>query len=138
MLIGAVQAYRDQFKREKKVSGVDECYLQYVDIWVREYPALGFNATSGRMLKSIIAQGRKWIKDGGKEDTRERVISLLEYVIVYVKKVDHFCHQKPLTTWNGQYLSIIAEISNGKRKSGTPTKSEQTRDFINDLKRTTR
>lgn len=133
-LVGAVQAYRDQFKRGKKAVGVDECYQAYIDLWLKEYPSLGFNGVSGRMIKLIIAQGRKWIRAGGKEDTRERVLGLFGYVIAYVKKENHFCNNKPLTTWNGQYLSIIAEISSGKQGGKQLNKSDETREFLAGLR----
>lgn len=131
-LTGAIQFYRDQFKKGKRVGGVDECYQEYVKIWTEAYPALGFNAVGGKVIKSMIASGRKWIKDNGKDDTRERVLKLFEFVIAHVKKENHFCHNKPLTTWNGQYLSIIAEIKNGKQRK--PTKSDETREFLDSLR----
>lgn len=136
-ITGAMVAYREQFKRKKGSVGevkVDECYQAYVDLWIKEYPALGFSGASGKMIKLIIAQGRKWIKAGGKDDTRERVIGLFGYVIAYVKQANHFCNNKPLTTWNGQYLSIIAEISSGKRGGKQLNKADETREFLNSIR----
>lgn len=132
---GAMEDYHSQFKKSRgKAVAVDECYQAYVDMWVKEYPMLSFNGVSGRMIKLIIAQGRKWIKAGGKEDTRERVIGLFGYVIAYVKQANHFCNNKPLTTWNGQYLSIIAEISSGKQANRKLSRADETREFLENIR----
>lgn len=132
---GAVEDYHEQFKRVRgKASEVDECYQDYVDMWVKQYPDLGFNAVSGRMIKTLILEGRKWIKANGKEDTKERVNGLFAYVIAYVVRNGHFCHGKPLTTWRSQYLSIITEIRNGRAQQRKLTKADETREFLESIR----
>lgn len=122
----------DNHKPKKKrgaAKQVDECYQEFVDIWTKEYPILGFDAISGAKLKSIIKKTRAHVKGKGKVDDKETVCNMFRYIIMYVKREHHFCDGKPLTTWDNQYLSIIHEISNGRT---TPTK-KSTRDIINDL-----
>ena len=132
---GAVEDYHAQFKGVRgKASNVDECYQDYVDMWVKKYPDLGFNQVSGRMIKTIILEGRKWIKANGKEDTKERVNGLFAYVLAYVERVGHFCHNKPLTVWRNQYMSIIAEIKNGKQQQRKLSKADETREFLNSIR----
>ncbi len=67
------------------------------------------------------------MKQTGKDfEDVAKVTAAFAYVIAYVKRVNHFCHLKPITTFESQYLSIIAEIGSGKgiTKNYKPTARE--------------
>lgn len=108
---------------------VDECYPEFVRLWVEAYPDLGFDAVSGKKIKSLI-QKTKWrLKLGEKEPTLQATVAAFQYVMAYVKRVNHFCHGKPITTFESQYLSIIHEIKHGRQ----PRKNPSAFDIINSL-----
>lgn len=117
--------------RKKKEKVVDECYQDFVKAWTEAYPILGFDAISGTKIKSLIQKTRSHVRGSGREDSREMVLNSFLYVLAYVQRVNHFCHGKPITTWDNQYLSIIMEISNGKSAG---QKRQSPSEYINSLK----
>ena len=106
----------------------DEVYVGFVKIWCEAYPTLGFNATSGKVIKELIKETQWRMEKGGKEITIEKTIAAFQYVVNYVKRINHFVNYKPITTFRQQYLSIITEIERGKQ----PVK-QTTRDIIRNL-----
>lgn len=100
--------------REKKEKRVDEFYQPFVSAWCEAYPDLGFNAISGKKIKDIIRDTKWWMTAAGKEVTPESATNMFKYILDYVKRTPHFAHGKPITTFAGQYLSIIKEIKEGK------------------------
>lgn len=127
-LIQEVEKLRKIVASIEKPKTTEPCYQDMVAVWCDAYPMLGFNAASGRCINQIIIKTRKVLIARGKEETCESLVNAFKYVIAYVKRVNHFCDGKPLTTWNNQYLSIIHEISNGKS-----SKNLTTRERINNL-----
>lgn len=102
---------------EKKKKQPEESYPDFVEAWCEAYPIIGMGdgKISGAMINRIIAKTRTTMESNGKAATREGLTNAFKYVIDYVKRTKHFCDEKPLTTWNSQYLSIITEISSGKQ-----------------------
>jgi len=95
----------------------EPCFKKFVEIWCEAYPLIGFEdgAMSGGCINSIIRKTRKVMEGRGKEATPEAMENSFRYVINYVKTNQHFVDEKPLTTWNSQYLSVITEIFSGKQ-----------------------
>jgi hypothetical protein len=118
-----------------KKKEVDPCYPEFVRVWCEEYPELRFNATSGKKIKELILDTKWRMRLRGKHVEAEdvsKVTAAFKYVIAYVKRSNHFVNRKPITTFQGQYLSIITEIESGK--TGLITKNKpSTRDIINSL-----
>ncbi len=119
---------KEKVKKEK--APVDPSYPDFVEVWTEEYPILGFDAMSGKMIKSIIAKTQNLVIGRGGIPDRDSMANMFKYIIAYVKRENHFCNGKPLTTWNNQYLSIIHEIYNGKSTG----KKQSARDYIDSLK----
>lgn len=110
---------------------VDPAYTEFVRVWCQEYPTLGFDAVSGRKIKELIKKTKWRMKLNGKDtESVEKVTAAFAYVLAYVKRSNHFCHLKPITTFESQYLSVIAEIESGKRT----TKKQSPRDYVNSFR----
>lgn len=118
-------------KKKKETAPADEFYPLFVKAWCDRYPELGFNAISGVKIKSIVNHTKTYLKNGDKPQTPEQGLAMFEYVLEYVKRVNHFCHGKPITTFDSQYLSIIFELKNGK-STGAP-KKQSAREWANSL-----
>lgn len=119
-------------KKQKKESvRPDEFYPLFVKAWCDRYPELGFNAVSGVKIKSLVNHTKNYLSNGDKPQTPERALAMFEYVLEYIKRVNHFCHGKPITTLDSQYLSIIFELKNGK--STQPSKKQSAREWANSL-----
>lgn len=126
-------------KKEKKVAlkkkekVADPCYTSFVREWTEAYPQQMFDAVSGRKINEIIKKTKWRMKLTGKDtESVEKVTAAFAYVLAYVKRSNHFCHLKPISTFETQYLSIIAEIESGK--GTTTTKKQSPRDFINSFR----
>ena len=116
----------EQERTEKK-----QCpfYKKFVDAWMVAYPTLGFNGVSGKKIKELITHTENHLISNRKEVSEEKMLGMFQYVLAYVARVNHFVHRKPITTFEGQYLSIIEEIIHGK--STNQTRKPSTRDIIN-------
>jgi hypothetical protein len=117
--------------KEKKPKKVDECYKPFVKSWCEAYPELGFDALSGKKIKSIIGKTKKYLVAGGKEATTELATTMFNYVLQYLKRTNHWCHGKDISTLDAKYLSIIFEIKNGKPIA---PKKQSARDFVNSFR----
>lgn len=113
------------FEKKKKVA--DECYQDFVEIWCEAYPIIGFKdgKVSGQCINEMIAKTRTVMKSRDKADTRDAVNNSFRYVIEYVKRENHFIHNKPLTVWNSWYLPVIQEIHAGKKIKINPASSQR-------------
>ncbi len=116
--------------KKKKVTS-DEFYPLYVKAWIEAYPELGFDGVSGRKIKSLITRTNTYLTNSGKEVTPQSSVNAFLYVLAYIKRDNHFCHGKPISTLDSQYLSIIFELKNGKP---TGQKKQSARDYINSFK----
>ncbi len=117
--------------KKNKKGEPDEFYPAFVQEWVLAYPELGFDGISGKKIKSLITKTNAYLTNSGKEVTVHNSVNAFLYVLAYIKRVSHFCHGKPITTFESQYLSIIFEIKNGK---STGPKKQSARDYINSFK----
>ncbi len=102
--------------KKKKEKQVDESFDDLKNAWIDAYPDLGFSGVSGKMINLMIKHTRSYLINAGKPYDRERILGLFQYVLSYVARERHFAHGKPITTFQGQYLSIIREIKDGKNK----------------------
>ena len=129
VLYEAYQLGKNYRKKVKKES--EPCFKAFVEIWCKAYPLIGFQdgPTSGRCINEIIGKIRKVMEARGKEPTCEALENSFQYVIDYVKRVNHFVDEKPLTTWNSQYLSIVTEIFSGKQYAKTMTAKNSSQVF---------
>jgi len=110
------EAYLLGKESRKKSKGADECYPEFVRLWTEAYPILQFDAVSGKKIKSLIRKTKAHVIGKGKEPEKDMVCNMFAYVIAYAKREHHFCDGQPITTWDSHYLSIINEISNGKKQ----------------------
>lgn len=117
--------------KKNKEGARDEFYPLFVQEWTEAYPDLGFDGISGKKIKSLITKTKRYLQNSGKEVTPDACLFMFQYIIAYVKRVNHFCHGKPITTFDSQYLSIIFELKNGK---STGQKKQSARDYINSFK----
>ncbi len=117
--------------KKNKKGEPDEFYPAFVQEWTQAYPELGFDGISGKKIKSLITKTNAYLTNSGKEVTLHNSVNMFLYILAYVKRVSHFCHGKPMTTFESQYLSIIFEIKNGK---STGQKKQSARDYINSFK----
>lgn len=99
-------------KRKKKP--VDECHAGFRELWKKYYPIMAFDGSSGRMINDLIRKTKAHMTGAGKTFTKESCQAYFQYVLEYVKREKHWVHEKPLTTFNHQYLSVVTEIVNGK------------------------
>jgi len=116
-------------KKIKKGGATDEFYPAFAQKWIEAYPELGFDGISGKKIKSLISKTNAYLTNSGKEVTVQNSVNAFLYVLAYVKRVSHFCHGKPITTFESQYLSIIFELKNGK----TTSKPGNTRDILRNI-----
>lgn len=117
-------------KKNKEVAP-DEFYPAFVQEWTQAYPELGFDGISGKKIKSLISKTKRYLENSGKVVTPDGCLSMFQYVLAYIKRANHFCHGKPITTFDSQYLSIIFEIKNGKTTSQPPSTREILRNIVN-------
>jgi len=103
-------------RARKKATETDECYVDFVDAWCKQYPDLGFNAVAGTKIKSMIKHTKDRLKASGKEPTKEAAVAMFQYILAYVKREGHWVHGKPITTFDQHYNSVVREIKEGKQK----------------------
>lgn len=122
-------------KKKKSKKPVDECFADFRDAWFEAYPVLSrtFGAVDGKMLNKLIGFTRTHVVGSQRVPTREAVTNAFKYVLAYVKRENHFVHEKPLTTWAGQYSSIIQEVHNGKKQKGNRNSASSIRDWARNL-----
>lgn len=123
-------------KKERKKKYADPHYEPFVALWCRYYPDLGFDDISGKKIKRIIAKTITNRKLAGRvDDTVEQTCGAFEYVLQYVKRVNHWIHGKDIQTFESKYLSVIFEIKQGLPTNGKFTsKATNARDFVSNLK----
>jgi hypothetical protein len=97
----------------------DECYKPFSDAWHAAYPSLGFNATTGKMIKQMIKETKAILTENQKDVTTEAAVNLFKYILAYVARVNHFYHMKAITSFASHYREIYTEIKHGKQKSLT-------------------
>jgi hypothetical protein len=126
-------------KKPKTEKPVDECFTKFVELWISAYPTLGFNPTSGRKIKEMIVTSREIVRERAAAGVKasieltetQRTIGIFQYILDYVKRTNHWCHRKNITTFESKYREIYTEIVYGKQK---PTNSKpNVRDIINAL-----
>jgi hypothetical protein len=111
---------------------VDLAYPEFVRIWTEAYPELGFDALSGRKIKSLISQTKAILRENNKPDDPEAAKNLFAYILAYMKRSGHWLHGKSITVVDSKYREIYFEIKNGKKQ---PTaKKQSARDYINSFK----
>lgn len=118
-------------KRARGPKPVDECYTGFVKQWCEAYPELQFDGISGKVINRMVVKTRNHILGKNEVPTKESVESMFSYILAYVKRVSHWVHGKPITTFDTQFTSVIFEITNGKQQKQTPASSA--RDYINNL-----
>jgi hypothetical protein len=131
-------------KKEKKVAGKkkeksrDVCYPDFVKAWTEAFPTLGFDAVSGSKIKSMIAHSRAIVKErtdagvGNSELSEEqKTLGIFQYILDYVKRTNHWCQGKSITTFESKYREIYTEVIHGKPIA---RKKESARDYINSLR----
>ena len=112
---------------------VDECYPEFVRLWIEYNPHLRFNAMSGKMIKELIAD-TKWRRQSvGMDMDKEQVAFAFKYVLEYMKRVNHFYYRKPINQFRQNYLAIIDEIQQGKNGRIGTTKKQTTWDRVSNL-----
>jgi hypothetical protein len=123
-------------KKKEKVR--DVCYPDFVKAWTEAFPTLGFDAVSGSKIKSMIAHSRAIVKErtdagvGNSELSEEqKTLGIFQYILDYVKRTNHWCQGKSITTFESKYREIYTEIIHGKP---TPNKKQSARDYIDSLK----
>lgn len=111
---------------------VDECYPEFVRVWMEYNPHLRFNAMSGKMIKELISDTKWRMEIGGKETSIDKTVAAFVYVLEYMKRVNHFYHRKPINQFRQNYLAIVDEIKQGKNGTRGGNKPSA-RDIINSL-----
>lgn len=127
------------FEMSRTKKPVDECYAPFVEAWCSSYPTLGFNATSGKMIKSMIADCRAIVKERAEigrgssleQDGDKRVIGVFQYILAYVARENHWVHRKSITTFASKLREVYTEIIHGKQSA---RKKESASDYINSLR----
>lgn len=114
-----------QMTLEKHLTG--DGYKDFVKIWTEAYPELGFNALSGRKIKSLISTAKAILRENNKEDTVEAAAYQFQYVLAYMKRTGHWLHGKSITVVDSKYREIYFEIKNGKPRTA---KKESASDYI--------
>lgn len=122
----------DKKPRAREKKAVESCYADFVALWCEAYPLLGFNAISGKKIKEIIKDTRGVLAAKKQVPTDEVLLRSFKYVLDYVKRSNHFVHGKPITTFAGQYRSIMNEITTngGKEKNRTSAQAGNLNEFF--------
>lgn len=115
-------------KKKKKEKVDDGFYPEFVKLWHSAYPELGFDALSGRKIKSIIAKTKAYLVAGGKDPST--AAEMWSYILAYMVKGDTWFHGKDLGIIESKFNSLVFEIKNGKPK---PAAKQSARDYINSL-----
>ena len=103
-------------KKSKK--DVEPCHSECKKAWLEAYPLLGWGKESGACLNRMISATKTVLISHGLNDPPpDRVIHAFKNLLSYVKEKGHWAHGKPITTFSGQYGSIIHEMKHGKQKS---------------------
>lgn len=113
-----LDAHHTLSKLQRKATNTDPCYKSFVEAWCEQYPTLGFNKVAGQKIKALIETSRQIVRERNahpeiSED--EKAIGIFHYILDYVKRTNHWCHGKSITTFESKYREIYTEIVHGKQ-----------------------
>lgn len=135
ILLDAHFSLKGLLKKRRKVDPA--LYSAFVKSWMEAFPSLGFNKTSGAKIKEMIATCIAIVNERDKLQgnphnltMNERILGIFDYIIAYVKRTNHWCNGKSITTFESKLREIYTEIINGKRVTNSKVSA---RDAINAL-----
>lgn len=100
---------------EKRKKPSDECYTEFVRIWVEHNKELGFDAMSGNKIKSIITKTRQYLNNNNKGNSKDDACNMWQYVVKYLNRGQSWFSGKGLAIIDSRFYEIVNEIKNGKQ-----------------------